>query len=300
MGSLAYRAVSVYLIFILLTLTFFDYKKVFTHARSASLGRLSFSFEYLIDCIKKNQKLDQKILGYYQHYFEKLIDIMPNTADTYGVLGFVYYRLGEQQKAIWAYQKAIERYPKYFTFLHNLGLLYFKGGDFPKAIESFTKALQVTVSESLFLAMSSQIYNSYFISLDSKDLNSEIKTKFSATYRQNYLMLVLSYFRMKDFKAMFYYANEAIELGFQPQSDFYFYAGIASYQLKEYERAVYLFQECTKMDSDYTDAFYYLGLSLKALGKEELAVKTIRKSVVLYNTIGSRLGKEDRVELEIY
>ncbi len=296
------RAFVVYLIVLAFVFFLIDQDKIHNHAIVASLSRLDTSFDYIVLGMKQKTKFERRFLLSHQHYYQKVIDLLPPMADAYGMLGFFHYHLGAYDKARAAYKKASELNPHFLTYYYNLGLLYFKKGDYSQAAGSFIKAIETHLANCLVFVMSSKLYASFFVSLnEEKDvLESEIEMKLRENFRQCYLMLILSYYRLQNYPQMIQQASEAISLDLQPQDDFYFYIGLASHQLKDYERSIFFLKESIKRNPDLSDAFYYLALSMKALGKEELATKSMQKAIYLYNTKGSILGQEDQLEVEIY
>jgi len=96
----------------------------------------------------------KKTLGiaYYQaHQFEKAIETFQQVAestqsdtsntDTYALaiqhIAFSYDQLGKSEKAIEAYQKALEVFPGNTDLIYNLGRLYYMQENYEKAIEKF-------------------------------------------------------------------------------------------------------------------------------------------------------------------
>jgi tetratricopeptide (TPR) repeat protein len=98
---------------------------------------------------------------------------------------------------------------------------------------------------------------------------------------------------------MLYYAQKAITNNILDQGPFYYYAGLASYELKDYTQAVLYLQEALKHKFTYSQTFQALGLSLQALNRPEsiVAITAARKM--------SKEGKDfepekERRELVIY
>ncbi len=69
--------------------------------------------------------------------------IYPLNVDNNYELGNAYARLGEKEKAIWAYLKAIEANPGYDEIYSNLGIMYGESGRIEDAIESLNKSIQI-------------------------------------------------------------------------------------------------------------------------------------------------------------
>jgi tetratricopeptide (TPR) repeat protein len=108
--------------------------------------------------------------------FQAVIDKI-TTASNSEPLNYVlyYYRaaalekVGDQQKALADYQKALELKPDFSLVLTNIGKLYAKMGDYQKAIEYYKKAVEAGSTDVLAL------YN-YGVCLINAANNTEAKT----------------------------------------------------------------------------------------------------------------------------
>lgn len=86
----------------------------------------------------KNQSVLIALINYYLNknedpakvflYIDKAIQDDPNNASIYFAKGTVYDKLGDTDKAIETYQKAIEIDSKYFDPFYNLGTIYYNRG----------------------------------------------------------------------------------------------------------------------------------------------------------------------------
>jgi len=69
--------------------------------------------------------------------------IYPLNVDNNYELGNAYARLGEKEKAIWAYLKAIDANPGYDEIYSNLGIMYGQTNRIPQAIEALDKSIEI-------------------------------------------------------------------------------------------------------------------------------------------------------------
>jgi tetratricopeptide (TPR) repeat protein len=58
----------------------------------------------------------------------------------------LYKTIGDLNKAIYYYQKAIELSPKTAEYYNNLGIVYMLKDDYDEAIKMYTKALEINPS----------------------------------------------------------------------------------------------------------------------------------------------------------
>jgi tetratricopeptide (TPR) repeat protein len=58
-------------------------------------------------------------------------------------MGYAYSNLGDKEKAIECYQKAIDIKPDYHDAYYNMGNAYSNLGDKEKAIECYQKAIDI-------------------------------------------------------------------------------------------------------------------------------------------------------------
>jgi len=70
------------------------------------------------------------------------LEEVPDSSRTYNTLGFIYYKLGKNEKAALNYKKAIALDYGYATAHNNLGILYYHGGDHENAKKCFEKAIK--------------------------------------------------------------------------------------------------------------------------------------------------------------
>src|SRR3989338_1629984 len=120
------RVITFYVLAVLASLTFIDYQAVIYHAQSAALSRLMPNFRYLNDLINGRQVLDrEKLKKDYAFYYEKVVDYTYRP-EAFGMLGYIYFHLGKDKKAVFCFKKAIALYPDAFSFYYNLGIIYFR------------------------------------------------------------------------------------------------------------------------------------------------------------------------------
>ena len=233
------------------------------------------SFNYLLDHMI-DQKYAPSDLRPFTSFYKKVTDFFPNEADAWGMLGFCHFYEGRTKEAVDDYQKAVELEPKFFWFYHNLGVVYFKQGEYLKAIDVTKQGLRRNPQDSLqFIASSTVIYRSLLLSLKNQNIN--LTKRMEQGYRNSYKMLILSYYELKDFHEMLRIADIVTRMEVEGKDEFYYYAGVAAYELKAYEQAKQYLEISIKLNST-VQANSFLALSLQGLGQKEKA-NTILKRI---------------------
>src|SRR4051812_34383014 len=76
--------------------------------------------------------------------YQKALKIDPNYKDAHLPLARLYIAIGDEDRALATYQKALEKFPREAALHYDLGMYHCnKRKDFPKAIEYLTKAHQL-------------------------------------------------------------------------------------------------------------------------------------------------------------
>ncbi len=137
-----------------------DPDKVQLRARTATLNNyMPAAYEPLVEFIESHgQKNNGQIRSQYVEYYEKVVEFVPDQADAYALLGFCYYYLGETQKAVSAYQRAMFLNPRFFWSAYSLGVIYFKSKEYVSALAAFKSALAASPETTLATLRYSQVY----------------------------------------------------------------------------------------------------------------------------------------------
>jgi type IV pilus assembly protein PilF len=94
-------------------------------------------------------------------FFEKAVKVAPDYSDAYNNLGYSYEKLGEYEKAIPFYKKAISN-PIYSTAekaYYNMGYSYYRLGKYESALNSFKEAIKRAPTLGLAYMRLSLCYN---------------------------------------------------------------------------------------------------------------------------------------------
>ena len=87
----------------------------------------------------------QEDVGEYRRaivYYKLLKDVFPNSARPYEMIGFCQYLIGNKDKSIFWYKKALERQPEFFWIQYSIAAIYFQLGRYQEAVEHGQEALR--------------------------------------------------------------------------------------------------------------------------------------------------------------
>ena len=273
---LAQRVGTFYLILLLLSPFVVNYDKV----RAKALNFIKPpSYEYLVDFAEGREPFNEKKMRRYTNYYQRIADYAPHRADAQAILGSCYYSLGKKEKAIQHYASAVELDPTVFLFHYNLGLIYFQYGQFEGAAKLFHNALATQPDQCLKFIIVSKIFYP-LMKIFTTDV-TKMPPRLESIYQNCYELLVRSYYQQRDHESVLRYATEALALGHKGADTFYYYAGVAAYELQEYPLALKYLDECLKENQDYLEAIYYRGMIFQALGQQQKAQEAFASVLTL-------------------
>ncbi|HOW35037.1 MAG TPA: tetratricopeptide repeat protein [Candidatus Omnitrophota bacterium] len=237
--------------------------------RNFRADRLDYLKPPLVKLVKISQGQESarpEILEPYIEFYEKVNEYAGSGADILAVLGFCCYYYGDEEKAISFYEKAVVLDPGCLWPQYNLGVIYFKKGFYSKAADSLEQALSIPPDVTAKSLYASFIY--WQLMKEAKVLDGSIAVGIKEGYEGCYRLLMLSYQKLQDYQKMLNLALYATKSVPDSKDFFYYYAGFAAYQLKEYRQAVYFLLESLRINPRQADVLQYLGLSYGELGEK--------------------------------
>ena len=152
-----------------------EWKDSKVHILNHMLNELKF--HELVDIEKNPASFEPARLNKYRQYFQTVTQYIPSFFEAYGMLGFCYYYLGDSQKALLAYQKALEFNPQSLWFNYNAGVIYYHQGRYQEALDSFQKALKTNPSLNAEMVFKSKIYMDIVrqVEIDQPQLEQRLK-----------------------------------------------------------------------------------------------------------------------------
>ncbi len=288
--------IGVYLILILVSPLFISYHKLYGHVVAAVLSRLMPPFDYLRDFIHGKAELDTKKMEEYEYYYEKVSQLIASPlSEVYGMMGYCYYEMGNPQKALINYKKAVDLNPYYFTYYYNPGVIYFQKGRYKEAVEFLSKAITTKIEYSFNFISSSRVY--FPLLIEPLKFETEVKVYLREGLVRCFKLLILSHYKLNNYTKMIYMAKKAVSAGLDDDGFFYYYWGVGMSALREHREAAMLFQEALKKNPDYTEAAESLGQTLSLLGNKEFSQKILAQAEMLRQTKGSFNAQAAQISL---
>lgn len=186
---------------------------------------------------------DREALDFWKQALEK----NPGIAETHVNMGVVYEKMGKKKKARAAYRKALELDESNAMAHYNLGVIHAKEKDFPKAAEEWETAL----------------------TLDEKD-----ETIFNS--------LAWAYEKLGKKKEALVKLDQSIKLSpFDPET--HFTSGRIKHDLGDIDGAIESLKKAVRLDPDFGDAYYRLGLAHDSQNQMYDAISNFMIAEIIYH-----------------
>ena len=223
--------------------------------------------------VYNNRGISYKNLGEYNRAiidYTKAIEIDNKYTEAYNNRGISYRNLGKYKKSIVDYNKAIELNSNMPDIYSNRGLAYNDLGEYSKAIDDYNKAIDLDAMYTIAYLNRGVTYSNL------KDCDKaiidynkaiEIDPDFKEVYRNRGNL----YRNLKDFDKAINDLDKAIEI--DPNfRDAYFNRALVCQDLREYKKAINYYTKVIEIDPDFKDAYLNRGVSYKNLGKNKEAI----------------------------
>ena len=185
--------------------------------------------------------------------YSRAIELSPNFVEAYNNRGVVYNIKGDYDRAIEEYNKAIELKPDFAQAYNNRGVVYIDKGDFDRAIEEYNKAIELKPD------LAEAYYNRGIDYQNKGDYDRAIADfteaiAFKPDYASAYNNRGVVYIDKGDFDRAIEEYNKAIEL--KPDlAEAYYNRGEVRLRSREWEKAKADLITAKKMGVDIVAAF---------------------------------------------
>ena len=190
------------------------------------------SMEDLVVFARDPQPDRKAIVGKYVLYFKTAANILPKAAAAQGMLGYCSYYLGDRDKALWHYRKAVVLNPDFFWFYYNLGVIYLEQGLYRQATLVLEKAIASSPENALVFMHASKIYIT--LTKYAADLKYDLDRNLFGGYRDAYDMLALCYYNLKEYDKILYILEKSIRLKLHDRAFLYDYGDLSRFARTKY------------------------------------------------------------------
>jgi len=245
-------------------------------------------------------KVEERVL-----YYKKLVQIFPNRADVRGTLAFCYFHLGEIDKAIASYEKAIELQGDFFWFYYNLGVIYFRQGDYDKASVFLNKASVTDPLRDFDIIYRNKVFQDIKENLHGTlpDPSAEMRKNYLKAKYDSLKIVLLARYNTGDYEKVLGHVRRELEYkGITKKNEaFYsYYGGLAALKLNKNRKATALFRKFLAHEPGNAKALSHLSEALKGLGYEEKAKEMLKQSLEILKTNSDNRYEEEEFYPRIF
>ncbi len=211
--------------------------------------------------------------------YERVLELMPDSPETYTDIAACYLRKRLPEKALAALQQAEKLAPKSATVHHLIGNAYAMANQWREAISAYKKAVQITpkFAEAWYnMALAYEKMGSPDQAGAAFRMAIEINPNYSAAY----LALGNLYLENKRINEAIHWYREAIKHDPNLVAAYY-NLGRAYYEGKDLDNAIQAYQKAIKINPKHAGAWYNLGIAYRDKGNKEKAVEAIEHAVSL-------------------
>ena len=284
------RSIVVYFACFFLIWRMLDYNQLLDNAVNQTMSRLTPPMDYFAEFVDRGDHYNRFKLMNCINYHQAVIHFFPyQKAEAYGMLGFCYERLGQQDQAVASYQQAIALNPDYFWPYYNLGVIFYQKAKFSQAIDYLSQALEQIPIKTVFFLSRSKVYND--VNLSKKEGPSDYLQNLKQGRKEAYILLMDSLFKTGSYAQLLKTATEGLKEDLDTQGIFYYYAAVACFYQKSYKQAIELLQISLQNDPQNADALMYMGMCFKMADKADMAQVFINKAAQLHQQGSSVIEK---------
>jgi tetratricopeptide (TPR) repeat protein len=199
------------------------------------------------------------------NFFNDVVQVIPSTFDIFILKAMCEVRLGKKEDALSNLLVAHSFRPSEFRVLYNLGMYFFNLQKYDRAREYLAQALQADNELFLEELRYSPVYYRIFTSEGDK------AGYISKSMRIDlFRALTISSLFLENFRSARDYALKGIELAGGKDADFYAWAGMADYQLKDFGTGVEHLRKALELDKDHAAAMFFLAQCYRKQGRQDM------------------------------
>ena len=214
-------------------------------------------------------------------HIKRAIEIRPDHAVPYMNLGATYSEMGQYEKAIEYTRKAIALQPGLAAAHRNLGAIYQRTGQLAKAIAELKQAVALEPQDPTAYGNLGAVY------CDVGQFDEAIEClkeaiRLKPDYGLAYANLGYAYRSLSRYRLAIEHLEKALEMqGDRPNAMTYLNIGDTYYAMGELEKAIPYYQNRIRLNPDHATAHLLLGLSFRALKRDDEARAHLEKTLEL-------------------
>ena len=292
------RIAVIYIVLFVLILTCVDIHTVEKRNKIRHLNGISPDFTQMNNFLTHQVPKPAMNWVPYKNYFELVLRYMPQDAIAQELLGYVYYYMGQENKAIALLKSASNFSDNLFWPNYNLGVIYYKKGMYEQSFDYMSKAIAANPQGTVGYMYSSVMYRQIFFRYSSK---LDVKEQLNDAFGLAYILMEASLQHLQRYDQMLMIAASAVSHKEFPYQDAHaLYAGIACLELRQADKAVLLFERSLNLEKNNPLVYVYLAQIYKAIGKEQAGQELLKISQDIRMKNEGRFPYDQNIELRYF
>lgn len=235
--------------------------------------------------------------NYYKEALEQYelsLKVMPDKPSVWVNLGDLSSAVGEPQRAILLYEKALKLDELNPFLMYKIARIYREQGNYTKSLEYLNRAIEIYPDYSLGYIDRGYVYSKQFEYDEAiNDYNRALALKQARSKFLGYLYRGWAYYNKGNLRQSI--RDYTIAIKIKPTAEAYDLRAISNIALKQYKDALKDANQTLKLQEDYDMAYYHRGQALAGLGKKSEAIYNYEK----YLSITGDTSMRDAAILEL-
>ncbi len=305
MKTLIDKLCRVYLIygaFVLFMVFLWHTPSIMRNAVSQTISRLTPPINYFKLFVEPQGNYDKNKLKDCIYYHQKVAYFFPYQGpEANSMLGFCYYRYGKVDRAVESYQRSLGLNPVFFWSYYNLGIIEYNRKDYPKAYAYLRKAVEQDMVKSMLIITQSKVYSDVIASDAGAARSYDVEKSVRAGYEKASIAIMATLLKAQKYGELLQFAIKSVGGQREEVQDvYYYYAGLAAFNLKAFDKAAVLLEKSIELNGQNADAFLYMGLCLQAGGRNDLAQGYLSTASKLHGQYGSFADKHEKFDVQLF
>ena len=212
--------------------------------------------------------------------FEKAVEIKPNYADAYFNLGVIFKKLKKNKKAKSCYERVLEIDPNNAEPYNNLGVIFYELSEYQKAKDCYERAIKINPNHANAYRNLGIIFKYLLENQKAKDCY-ERSIEINPNYAEAHNNLGVIFHELREYQKAINCYEKAIEIN-PRYAETCNNLGVIFKELGENQKAKNYFERAIEIDPNHANAIFNLGSNLKALGEFSKSAKFFEQFLKIY------------------